>query len=457
MRMISKEQRVSAMQGEAWSFPPLSAFLKVWLEHDLSMARRNGSSLAIFVLRVDAYHDLASSFDRETLEAALSTLSSRLKKTFGLSDAFVRSGKDRFTVIQPFSGDQLDLHGIAKSMLKVAQRPLRLGPSDQSLAASIGIACYPEDGNSAERLLEGAEAALRRTDRWGGNGFCIHSASSAKKIADELSAHEEFRHALAEADLELRFQPVLDLQTNSMTGVFGGGHWQCQNADPLDMMAIATLAERAKLIAPFDEWLIDSVCRQLIDWRGQGSDRPISFTLSRAQILDRHFSRLLSQRLRAAGLCTSLLDISIDQDLILDGTDHRVFAGLHRLADLGIGLSLNNVGVGALAMQNLAKLPIRSINLAPELTAVIGRSASAETMIVALIGFAHHLGLSVRAVDISSQAQLDFLKRKGCDEATGTLFAPALKGADIDRFIHLKPAFTQQMRLGTPQPRASMH
>lgn len=445
------------MGDETWAAPALSAFLKVWVDHDLSMAQMLGRSLAVFVIRIDGYHELASRWGGEALERGLVSLTARLKKSLRSTDAIVRSAEDQFTVIHSFSGDQLTLHSIAKSMLKQLQQPLCFGASDQSLATSIGIAFYPEDGNGADLLLERAHEALKRTDRWGGNGFCVFSRSTAKKIAHDLSAHEGLRHALDGDNLSMRFQPIFDLATNRMTGVIGNGHWQQHEGHSLDMTAIDSIAKRAELLPRLNRWLVESVCRQSIDWYDRGIKRPIHLTMSRSQILDGQFVRLLSMHLKAKGMSPEMLEVSIDQANLLDQTDHRIHTALQQLTELGIALSLTNVGEGALALQSLRKLSIRSLSLAPGLVEVIGRCSPSETMISTLIGFAQSLGLGVRAVGVCSQDQLRFLRTHGCDEATGAFFTPALKGPDIDRLTNLKPFSAHQEQLEQTPQRLSMH
>ncbi len=445
------------MKGSSWTPPSLPAFLKVWLEHNLSMARATGGSLAVFAIRIDAYHDLVQSWGEPALEIAFLELASRLKKTLRPTDALMRSDNDCFTIIQPAAGDHLALHATAKTMLKQMQRPVRLGMDERCLAASIGIASYPEDGNSADLLLGHAKEALRRTDRFGGNGFCFHSLNAARKIADDLAEHKDLRRALDNDDLSMRFQPILDLSKSCMIGVTGEIHWPRQEHASLNMAAVAAIAERAELAVKLNQWWLDRVCRQLNDWRDSLVVRPISVEVTRSQIVDGHLARHLTKGLAATGTSADQLEIGIDHGLLSDDTDHRFHTGLQHLAELGIAFNLTNVGKGPLAMQKLANMPLRSAGLAPEMVAVIGRCPSSETMLEALIGFAHDLGLSVRAVDVGNQEQLDFLKTCGCDEATGSIFAPALKGEDIERLTGLKPCFTQKDLRGLTKQPLVMH
>jgi len=456
MDMIDKAQLRMTVRSES-AASPLSALLRAWLDHDLSMALEMGRSISIFVVRIDEYHKMSAECGIQAMQKIMTKLASRLQKNLRPADALVRSADDSFTIIHPFNGDPLTLHGTAKTMLQHLQQPICFGGDDQCITASIGIAFYPEDGNSAELLLERAQAALSRAGRWGGNGFCLSSRSAAKNVADELSKYEDLRWALDANDLSMRFQPILDLSKNCMTAVTGETHWQHPVHGRLCREDIESVAEHADLGSRLNEWMVDSICHQLIDWRRAGIDRSISIDASRSGVADSRLARLLSDRMSAAGATTDLLEVRLDHHVLLAETDHRIRTGLQHLADLGVALSLSNVGRGALAFQCLQSLPFQSVCLAPEMIASIGRCASAETMLKAMIGFVHDLGLCVRAVDVRFQEQVDFLKHHDCDEATGPFFAPALKGVDIDRLTDFAPCVGRQENIVLMPQQMSMH
>ncbi|MGI9492703.1 MAG: EAL domain-containing protein [Geminicoccaceae bacterium] len=456
MDMIDKAKRRLTVESRAGA-SPLSSLLKTWLDHDISMAMEMSRSVAIFIVQIDDFQRLVTECGDEAMQMVMAKLGSRLKKTLRTVDASVRSSDDCFTIIHPFDGDPLALHGMAKTMLQRLQQPVRLVEGSRCFAASIGIASYPEDGNSAELLLARAQEALRRTDRWGGNGFCLSSRSAARNVADELSEHEELRRALDADDLTMRFQPILDLPRNCMTAVSAEPYWQHPMLGLKGGEEIASIAGRARLESQLNEWTVDSLCRQLIDWRGVGLDRSISIDVSRSQISDSRLVLLLSDRLSAPGLIADLLEIRLDHDALLAETDHRLRTGLDHLADLGTSLSLSNVGRGPLAVQSLRNLPFHTVCLAPDMIAAIGRCSSAETMLQAMIGFMHDLGLCVRAVDVRYQEQVDLLKEYGCDEATGPFFAPALKSVDIDRLTDFSPCIGKRENIVLLPQQMSMH
>lgn len=456
MAMTNKMQRGLTVESGRFA-PSSSMFLKIWLDHDLSMARAVGRSLAVFVVRIDRYRDLEQRYGGPELEAAMASLGSNLKSLLQPADSLVRSADDGFTVIHSFTGDPTGLHGLAKTMLQQLQQPVRLDADERRLAASIGIAFYPDDGQGAACLLDRAHDALQRTDRWGGDGFCFHSRSTAKKVAGHLLRQEDFRRALDAGDLAMRFQPILDLSRNGMAAVSGDVHWQHPVHGSMEMADILPMVEQGGLMRAFNSWLVDDVCRQLTEWQRAGIERSISIGVMRAQLADSHLARLLSTRFSAPAMRADMLELCVDHDVLLAETDHRVRTGLQQIADLGIAFHLSNVGRGPLAIQALQNLPIRSVGLAPELIATIGRCPSAETMLDAVIGLVHRLGLSIRAVDVSSQEQLDFLKDLGCDEAMGLFFAPALRSFDIDRLTGFASGIGSQDKFALSPHEILMH
>ena len=456
MDMTKKVQsRLTAESGASAS--PFSTLMQAWLDQNLSIALKMGKSMAVMVVRIDEYHQLMRACGDDGQDAFVATLSSRMKRVLRQAGASIRSADDCFTVICPFDGDLFMLYGTAKTMLQDLQQPVRLGGHDRRVTASIGIAIYPEDGNSADLLLKRVHEALDRTDRYGGNGFCFYSRSAAKHVADELSMHEDLRRSLDTDNLAMRFQPILDLSRNCMSSVAGETHWQHPEHDPGGKRCITSLAERAGLKTRLNERIVDEVCRKLIDWHGAGIDRSVSITLSRSQIIDGHLARLLAQRLSAPGILPDSLEVCIDQKALLAETDHRFRTGLQNLVDLGISLNVTEIGRGALAFQSLQSLPVRSVCLAPSMIGTVGRCSAAEAMLEAVIGFMHGLGLNVRAVDVRYQEQLDFLKDHGCDEASGPYFAPALKGADIDRLTDFSPCIGRRQNLMLMPQHMSMH
>lgn len=450
---------ITRLQQKATSEPPISqslpAFLKAWLDHDLALSQQAGKALAVYVVRIDGYQALADKISGTELERAIAEVGSKLKTNLRSTDSFIRSSEDYFTIIQPFSGDGLALHGTAKALLQSLQQGQ--SADERHLAVSIGIAFYPEDGNSAEMLLQRAYDALHRTDQWGGNGFCVYSRSVAAKIADDLTLHQDLRCALKAKDLSLRFQPVVDLAQGSMHIASGDLAWNHPAHGCMDTREIAAIAERADLLPELNEWLASELHQQSKTWCDAGFQRTISIPLSRAQIEDGLFARCLSKRICQSGLAAELIEIQVDHDLLLNEADHRLYTGLHQLADLGIALAASDVGDGPLALKRLQQLPFDIINLSASMVAAIGRCSSSATLLKTVVRLGHDLDLCLRASDVSSQEQLKLLRDFGCDEASGPLFAPALKSADLDRLIVSKSCYGQHEALKLMPQHTSMH
>ena len=453
MGMIKRVQPRPA--NEAPMPESLPTFLKVWLDHDLALAQQAGKSLAIYVVRVDDYRKLARKISATELERTVTEVGSTLKKNLRAADSFIRSSEDGFTIIQSFSGDPLTLHRTAQALLQSLKEMPDTG--DPHLAASIGIAHYPEDGNAAETLLKCAYEALKRTDRWGGNGFCLHARSVAAKIADDLALQHDLRLALKTGDLSLKFQPVVDLAQGWMHSAEGDLAWDHPEHGRFGMREVASIAERTGCLPEFNEWLARDLCQQSASWREAGRQRAISIPLSRAQIEDGLFARCLAKPVYRSGLAADLIEVQVDHDLLLNETDHRLHTGLQQLADLGITLAANNVGNGPLALKALQQLPFETIILSDSMVAAVDRCSSSAALLKAVVGLGHELDLYLRASDVSSHEQVKHLRDVGCDEATGPLFAPALKSADLDRLFVSKSYHGQLENLRLIPQALSMH
>lgn len=435
-----------------------SISLKNKLTHDLALARQRGETVAVFAVRIDRHDDLLAELGHEVLERLLVRIAKRLGATIGPADSMGRFRHGSFAVVQPMTPNAFAGYRAAQKMLSSLQHQMRIAGDDRCLDINIGISFYPADGNTASHLLERAYAALRRAERWGGNGFCFHSPSAAKAVADALAMDVDLRRALHVQAVDMRFQPVLDMDQASMVAVVGQLFWQHPVRGRLTMSDIMPSAERAGLLPMLNGWLANRIRDQSDLWRRKGLHQRISIRASRSQIVDAGLAAALSAAFGATGVPAGRVEISIDHGLLLDETDHRLRTGLQQLADLGIELTAANVGAEPLSFQSLTALPIGCVELAPSMIATIGRCSSSEAILDAMIAFIHGLGLRVRAVGTEVEEQFDFLQRHGCDELAGPLLAPALKAGDISRLTGIKPCFLQQRSLAnTERKLLSLH
>lgn len=437
---------------------PFDRLLEHQLESDLALARQMGSPLGVFVLRIEHKDGWFDGLADEARDLLLDDVASRLRQAAGPADRIMRFRDDGFVIIQPAGFDLFAARQLARTILASLRPPLRMGAWLRSLDISIGIASYPNDGNTACLLLSNGYAALKRAERWGGNGFCLFSPMASKALADGLVVDEDLRRAMRAEALEMRFKPILDVDRACMGAVAGELTWQHPARGLMTYADILPSAERAGVLARLNEWMVTYVCRQAGLWRHRGLHRRVCLDVSRAQVADSHLAVALAAALEQASLPAHLIELSIDHRVLLDDTDHRLRTGLRHLADLGVDLTASNVGNGPLPFHGLANLPIHNVELAPSMIAAIGRCSDSEVTLAALIAFLQGLSLRVRAAGTAADDQLDFLRNHQCDEVTGPLLAPALGAAEIDRLTGIEPCFMQQQWLAGSKPRLlSMH
>ena len=439
MADLRNDRRDLTVPSAAAGLSELPASLTMRIEHDLAIVRQSGQSVAVFVVRIDDHAELSTVLGDRGLAGIAAKLARRLRATARVPDMVMQYQADRLVVVQFAPVDAFASHRLAKEMLHATHRPMTWGEHEVRIDISVGIAFFPGDGDSAAELIERANATLARTDKWGGKGFCFYSRTRARTVADGLSLDQDLKWALQADTLDMRFQPIFDIPRQRMVAVSGDIGWRHPERGLLRASDLMPSARRANLVKRLSEWMLDRLCRQATRWERAGLFLRINVEVCRQQLAIPEFIDLVAAGMARAIAPADRLEISVDHRLLLDETGQRFRANLVRLADLGIGLTVANVGPDPIAIDALTMLPIQTVELAPSTIAAIGSSLTSDVRIDALITLAHRLGLKVRAAGTTTAAQADFLQRHGCDEAVGPLLAPALAAGEIDRLARIDP------------------
>ena len=342
------------------------------------------------------------------------------------TDQIGRPWHDGLAVVHPSAGDSFDIYRSARRLLLRLDRHLIDGDEKPSIKMSLGIALYPDDGNTPAALLDHAYSAAKRAERWGENGFCFFSRSAGREVADRLSMDIALMRAFKAGTVDMRFQPVVDLRQPRMIGVIGEPDWRHPEQGDQPAKVIMDSVERMDMARVYNAWLIDRLCRQSDQGSRRLRQRRIGFQVMRSQLAGAALATDLASALEARHLPASLIEVAIDGNLLFDHTDHRLRTGLQQLADLGVQLTVVNIGVEPLPLEALGTLPLSAVEFAPEMVSTIGRCSTTERTLAALSCFMSKLGLRSRAAGVTTEAQLGFLREIHCDEATGSLLTGSM-------------------------------
>ena len=407
----------------------------------LAMTRQTGQRAAVFCIRLDCDSDRQQDAEKGKAGELLKAFQARLPHVLPPSDQGGWVWRDGLVIAHASKENVYGMYRHVKSLLVNLERGLRRVANGQFPKLSLGIALYPGDGSTPSALLDHAHAAAVRAGGWDHNGFCFSSRSDGRQVADQLAIDVDLAQAIESDAIDMRLQPVLDLSSSCMIGAHALPVWYHPRQGDMSCSDILGVVGRAGLSGPYNAWLIDKICEQSRRWSRRSHRQRIGFDLARALLVDTHFAPRLVSALNDHGLPVEHMEVVIDAEALIEGTDHRLRTELRQLADLGLRLTVANIGIEPLPLDVFERLQVRSAQMAPHLVSTIGRSPSAEKALTALIGFMNTVGLRTRATGVDSEAQLEFLDHVGCDEAMGPLLAPLMKARDVDRLTSLRPGF----------------
>ncbi len=417
-----------------------SSFVR-WLDFNLAIARGQGTTLGVFCIRIDRKEVSAACQQTENLEQFLVDFQGKLARVSPTPGRVRRLWDNGFAMAQPFLQGPFDAYLHARKLLERLERIIQNNSDTAKVKLSMGVALYPEDGNSATLLLERAFDAAGRARLTGAHCFCFYSRATGRKMAKILATDVGLARALKSDSVEMHIQPVLDLHTLRFDGVLGEPFWRHPTEGELLFEDIDRSVERSGLSAVYDRWFRETLRSRLETWSRRSGNHRVGIRLGRSQLLSSEPAADLHQLLETKGIAAERLEFVVDGRCFLGETDHRRCTTLWQLAELGARMTMANVGDGPLPIDSLTTLPFEGVELAPSAISSACRGVASKRKFSALFGLVRTLGLRSRAIGVTSDEQLTLLREHDCDEAAGPLLAPSIRPAELDRFPDMNLLF----------------
>jgi diguanylate cyclase (GGDEF)-like protein/PAS domain S-box-containing protein len=393
-----------------------------------------GASVAVMFLDLDRFKEVNDSFGHELGDVLLCEVASRLRKVLRPQDVLARLGGDEFVIVAGCSGAR-DARAaaatIAAKLLEVLTVPVRVGPQDVFIGASIGISMFPEDASTRELLFQTADTAMYRAKAAGRNRYRFFEAEMTVAARARMALELSLRPALARDEFELHYQPRIDLRTMQLVGLEALIRWNHPQQGRVPPQQFIGIAEETGLIVPIGRWVLREACcqtRRLIDEFG----RPIrvSVNVSARQLAHPGFVEEVRAALDFAGLQASSLELELTESALIEDLE-RTAAMLRELQALGVKLAVDDFGTGYSGLAYLRSLPIDVLKL--DRSFVLGDDGRISTFefVKAFVDMAHALQMSVVAEGVETAEVLDFLRAASCDEAQGYLLGRPLPLAEV--------------------------
>jgi diguanylate cyclase (GGDEF)-like protein len=405
------------------------------LEQALGFVRR-GHPLALHCLDLDQFKAVNDTLGHPIGDALLRAVADRLRNTVRETDLVARLGGDEFAIVQTSVDTPLDANCLADKLIGLLEAPFEIDGHHIDISTSIGIAFAPRDGLDADQLLKSAELALYRAKADGRGISRLFRADMDAAMQARRAMELDLRKAIAGGELELFFQPMIDVRGRRVAGCEALLRWRhpVQGLIPPDRFI--PLAEETGLIGPIGEWVLRQACTAAISWpRGM----KVAVNLSAVQFRSPDLVASVIAALRASGLSADRLELEITESVMLRDTD-AILATLHELRDLGIHIAMDDFGTGYSSLSYLRRFPFDRIKIDQSFVRELGKQDDCIAIVRAVIGIGRDLDISITAEGVETRQQMDLLERAGCDEIQGYLFSRPVPEAIVIGLLRSLPA-----------------
>jgi diguanylate cyclase (GGDEF)-like protein len=401
-------------------------------------AMRLGRSPTILFIDLDRFRPVNDVFGHDAGNQVLREAAARIGRSIRDSDIMSRLGGDEFAVL---------LEGVESPALASAAadrigaelgRPFAIAGREIHVTASIGITLFPRDGNTAEDLLQRADLAMSQAKKAGGDHHRFYSPGAEARILHRLDLEAKLRRALKAGELELHYQPQASLADGTINSVEALLRWNDRELGWVSPAEFIPLAEETGLIHPIGTWVLETATEQAKAWQAMGL-RPIRMCINvSARQLNDRLAEVASRALARTGLSPSSVELEITESVKVT-KDQATVAALEALRALGIGIAIDDFGMGYASFDYLRRLPVRTLKLDGSFVRGVCGSTEDAAIVAASVSIARNLGLRIVAEGVETAEQCERVRKLGCDDGQGYLFCRPAPAAAIEKLLGSKP------------------
>ncbi|PDT03887.1 bifunctional diguanylate cyclase/phosphodiesterase [Rhizobium chutanense] len=402
----------------------------------LQMAERKNSEVALFYIDLDRFKTVNDIFGHAEGDRILCKVGSILRRVADESDTIARLGGDEFAIIQPAGQQPAAAQKLAADIIDEFAAEMDTARDPTAVGVSLGIALFPRDGRTAEELCNNADTALYRVKHDGRGRACFFDAEMDEAARNRRQIESDLRHAITRNQLNVSYQPILNAQSGEITGYEALMRWHRPGHGMTEPDVFIPIAEESGSIVQLGEWILQQACMEAARWP---QPLTIAVNVSPVQFMLPNLCERVEAVLAETGLAPDRLELEITEAALIRDRD-RVMATLQRLYKLGVHIVMDDFGTGFSSLSNLRSFPFDKIKVDRSFTGVLEHDAAARSIVRAIIGLGHSLGMPVVTEGVETEMQRQIVVEEGCAQVQGLLLGkpdiePSMKQAARKSFL----------------------
>ena len=392
---------------------------------------------AVLVIDLDDFKTVNDSLGHAAGDDLLTTIASRIDSTLRAGDLTARLGGDEFAVLLDRIGSISSAAAMASRILDRLAEPVRVAGREIMARASIGIALADGSHKQVGEVLRDADMALYRAKGLGKNRYALYESGMHDEVTQRLALSAALGQAMERDELQVRYQPVVDLVSGHVRGVEALVRWQHSVLSDIGPAEFIPIAEQTGLIVPIGRWVLQEACTQLAKWERMtkdGQEVTVSVNVSARQLQDPDFVSEVRDLVGRLGVNPSHLVFELTESVLIEDSV-SIAATLAELKSIGIRLAIDDFGTGYSSMNYVSRFPIDVLKIDKSFVSSMASSPTSTALVAAMVQLANSLGLIAIAEGVEEPEQVEVLRRLGCRLGQGYLWSVPVPASHVERLL----------------------
>ena len=406
--------------------------LTQYLEKELLTAGSKGHEAALLLFDLDTFKDINDTMGHACGDQVLFAVATMLQNSLASEGLVARLGGDEFAIVLVGETVANQARLFCEDVVAALESPIAVDGRQLSVKASIGFALFPLHGETVKDLFGNADLALYRAKTGGKGRYLTYDPTFRAELEERLAIEKDLRTAIARNELELFYQPQVDLADGNLKGAEVLIRWRHPQKGFLSPAAFVPIMNRSVLANEVGRWILASACSQGAAWCKAGHPVRVAVNLSPSQIQSPGLPRIVAEILAATGLPASLLELEITEDCVL-ADEGQALEMFREIQALGVRLAFDDFGTGFASMSYLKKFPLDVLKIDKSFVIGLGTSERDMAIVSGMIALGKQLGLAVIAEGVENRPTADLLMRLGCGEGQGYFYGRPMPASDFEK------------------------